>query len=317
MRILVLALLLSLVSAGPAFAAEYALWRVEEPRCFVKGENAAKFTGAGWPAPAEGAPGVTRVHMDCISFIEDGRTFVQVRFLANALGVAHENVRWDGALRKVTLSEPGMPEIEMVVGRKTIWVDGKPESMDVAPQVVEPGRTMLPARHVAEALGWTVDWDGERRLVLCSRGGEVSFDDVAEELSEELAWWYLVGPGRNWMPVFPDPDRIGHGWDPPKYIKDSVKLWLNGSSGTVRISTCTPQFEGDTFGEMISMCREVVLRMFGCPEFTDRVMELVEMKDDWRTKAPPWTKLTAPDGRRVWVDDGGMGADIVAFPHGR
>jgi hypothetical protein len=35
--------------------------------------------------------------------------------------------------------------------------------MDVAP-VIKEGRTYLPARYVAEALGYRVDWDGASKI---------------------------------------------------------------------------------------------------------------------------------------------------------
>lgn len=57
--------------------------------------------------------------------------------------------------------------VEMVIGSKTMLVDGKPVEMDVAPQIVPPGRTMLPVRFVAEGLGAEVEWfDAEKRVRL-------------------------------------------------------------------------------------------------------------------------------------------------------
>ncbi|MEW9672603.1 copper amine oxidase N-terminal domain-containing protein [Ammoniphilus sp. 3BR4] len=44
-------------------------------------------------------------------------------------------------------------------------VNGKEIESDVPPQVIS-GRTMIPARPLAEALGATVEWDGQRRAVV-------------------------------------------------------------------------------------------------------------------------------------------------------
>lgn len=43
------------------------------------------------------------VKMDAKPFIKDGRTFVPVRYLGNALGVTDENITWDGGRSKAGL----------------------------------------------------------------------------------------------------------------------------------------------------------------------------------------------------------------------
>ena len=50
--------------------------------------------------------------------------------------------------------------IKMTLGQKQYIQNGETVAMDVAPQVVN-GRTMLPARAIAEALGAIVGWDGD------------------------------------------------------------------------------------------------------------------------------------------------------------
>jgi len=41
--------------------------------------------------------------------------------------------------------------------------------MDVAPEIVYPGRTMLPVRWVGQALGAQVDWDETDQTVTITR----------------------------------------------------------------------------------------------------------------------------------------------------
>ncbi|NLG32310.1 MAG: copper amine oxidase N-terminal domain-containing protein, partial [Syntrophomonadaceae bacterium] len=50
-------------------------------------------------------------------------------------------------------------------GSTTITVNGEAQTMDVAPEIVN-NRTMLPARYVAEGLGYTVGWDPGTKTVL-------------------------------------------------------------------------------------------------------------------------------------------------------
>ncbi|MTI82343.1 MAG: copper amine oxidase N-terminal domain-containing protein [Firmicutes bacterium] len=102
--------------------------------------------------------------MDAEPFIENSRTFVPIRYLSNALGVVDKHIGWESPT--VTLDQPGMPVVELAVGSKEIVSDDQAETMDVAPLLTE-GRTYLPARWVAEALGYEVAWDGENNVVLC------------------------------------------------------------------------------------------------------------------------------------------------------
>jgi len=104
------------------------------------------------------------VKMDAKPFIEKDRTFVPVRYLSNALGVTDKYIGWKSP--KVTLNEPGFPVVELSVGSKTIKSDSKATTMDVAP-LLRQSRTYLPARWVAEALGYEVAWDAENKVVLC------------------------------------------------------------------------------------------------------------------------------------------------------
>jgi len=104
------------------------------------------------------------VKMDAKPFIENDRTFVPVRYLSNALGVTDKYIGWKSP--KVTLKEPGFPVVELSVGSKTIKSDSKATTMDVAP-LLKQSRTYLPARWVAEALGYQVSWDAENKVVLC------------------------------------------------------------------------------------------------------------------------------------------------------
>lgn len=58
------------------------------------------------------------VTMDARPFIQEGRTFVPIRFLSNALGVEDRNILWDGSVKKVTLV--AWNRVEMAVDDKVI-----------------------------------------------------------------------------------------------------------------------------------------------------------------------------------------------------
>lgn len=109
--------------------------------------------------------GVSKV-MDAAPYIKGDRTYVPVRYLAYALGVAESDVVWDEASQKVTLTK-GDNVVEMTIGSTTITVNGEDQTMDVAPEITND-RTMLPARYVAEGFGCIVGWDPGTRTVLIS-----------------------------------------------------------------------------------------------------------------------------------------------------
>jgi hypothetical protein len=94
------------------------------------------------------------IDMDVSPFISNGRAFVPARFLADALGA---QTSWDATTRTVTLTK-GDTTIGMTIRSATLTVNGATSWSDVAP-MIRDGRTFLPGRWVAEALGCTVSWD--------------------------------------------------------------------------------------------------------------------------------------------------------------
>jgi len=110
--------------------------------------------------------GVSKV-MDAAPYIKAGRTYVPVKYLGLALGVAESDIVWDEATQKVTLTL-GDKKVELTIGSTTITVNGEAKTMDVAPEI-NNGRTMLPAKYVAEGLGYTVGWDAATQTVLVSK----------------------------------------------------------------------------------------------------------------------------------------------------
>jgi len=102
--------------------------------------------------------------MDAAPFIKGGRAFVPVRYLALALGVAESGIQFSPSARTVTLRKPEVT-VTLAVGGTVMYVNENPRTMDVAP-VVRNGRTYLPARYVAEALGYRADWNPSRKEVV-------------------------------------------------------------------------------------------------------------------------------------------------------
>lgn len=93
--------------------------------------------------------------------VRNGRTMVPIRAVAEALGAV---VEWDQDTLTVTMTRADTT-VTMTLDSTTATINGHPIEMDVAPYAVE-GRTLIPARYVAEFFEQKVEWDGKRQEVL-------------------------------------------------------------------------------------------------------------------------------------------------------
>ena len=91
--------------------------------------------------------------------------------MSNALGVGDRDIEWEGATRSVILSPDGVT-VRLVVDSDKLSVDGEERTMDVTP-LLRDGRVFLPARWVAEALGYEVKWDEAGRALLVGPPGNL------------------------------------------------------------------------------------------------------------------------------------------------
>ena len=103
---------------------------------------------------------------DVTAYAHDNRTFVPVRFVGERLGAT---VGWDNDTQSVTVEKDGH-KIEMAIGSSTYYLDGEAKALDapaeLTPSVDGNSRTMVPIRFVSEALGYQVEWDQARNLVV-------------------------------------------------------------------------------------------------------------------------------------------------------
>lgn len=111
----------------------------------------------------------TSVQTDVPPVIVDGRTLVPVRALFESLGAT---VSWEESTQTATATK-GSTVISMQIGNTTAYVNGVAKTLDVPAQTIE-GRTMAPARFVAESLNATVNWDSSSDTVKISTSGATS-----------------------------------------------------------------------------------------------------------------------------------------------
>lgn len=105
--------------------------------------------------------------MDVAPFIQDGRTFIPVRYAALALGIDPANIIWDEADRRVTINHQDKI-IQLTVGENAVYCNGNRLSADASIQVKD-GRTIVPLRAMAEAFGVNVNWDAATMTITLSQ----------------------------------------------------------------------------------------------------------------------------------------------------
>lgn len=93
-------------------------------------------------------------------YIENGRTMVPVRFVAEALG-AQVDCSKDG----VVSIDRGDVHIRMKIGESKATVNGVVKTFDAKSVLTKKYRTMVPLRFVSETLGAKVDWNQETYVV--------------------------------------------------------------------------------------------------------------------------------------------------------
>jgi hypothetical protein len=108
------------------------------------------------PVLIDGLP----VVFDVQPVIENGRTLVPFRAIAEALNVA---VNWDGDTQTVSATD-GETSVRLQIGNKTSYHNDVPITLDVPP-VIQNGRTLIPLRFFSEAYNCEVVWDGPNNTV--------------------------------------------------------------------------------------------------------------------------------------------------------
>jgi hypothetical protein len=96
---------------------------------------------------------------DVAPYINNGRTMIPLRAVAESLNVL---VNWNDAEKRVELTSTRGTVVRLWIGNTMAQVDSKTVQVDVPPAITD-GRTFIPLRFVAEALGVTVSWDSFTR----------------------------------------------------------------------------------------------------------------------------------------------------------
>ena len=103
------------------------------------------------------------IEFDVKPQIINGRTMVPIRAIFEKMGAT---VEWDGNT-STAICTKGDTVVKMTVNSMDMYINNQVTKMDISPVVID-GRTLAPARYVAEAFGADVQWNGNGRTVLIS-----------------------------------------------------------------------------------------------------------------------------------------------------
>lgn len=97
---------------------------------------------------------------DTSPIIENGRVLIPLRTIFEAMGA---KVEWDATTQKIKGSKDSTT-IRLEVGSTDTYINGEKSNLDVPPKIVN-GRTLVPARFIAESFNAEVAWDSVSRTV--------------------------------------------------------------------------------------------------------------------------------------------------------
>lgn len=102
--------------------------------------------------------------MDVAPFVEAERTYIPIRYVAEALDINEDNILWNHSAQQVTLLKNNRVA-QLRVGSKVLKINNANISMDVQVKNVN-GRTVLPLRSVAQVFGASVDWNEADQTII-------------------------------------------------------------------------------------------------------------------------------------------------------
>ena len=100
--------------------------------------------------------------MDAAPFIESGRTFLPIKYVADAMGISAGQVFGNNATKTVTIHAD--EKVTLKIGSTTMKVGQKSYVMSAAP-MIRNGRTYVPVAEITRALKIQTEWDAVRKMV--------------------------------------------------------------------------------------------------------------------------------------------------------
>ncbi|MCL5290725.1 MAG: copper amine oxidase N-terminal domain-containing protein [Firmicutes bacterium] len=239
------------------------------------------------------------VKMDVAPFIQSDRTFVPVRFLGNALGISNDNINWIDNVQRVFIAGPNNVALTMTIGVKEIQVNDDTKPIDVAP-MLQSDRTFLPARYVAEGLGYQVAWDDKNNAVVCWPAGQPE-PDVSAAVD------YLNSQGA--APTVVTGNKVNGYNIPANTVLDVATSGYKNSDSIV----FSINIKGENLQQQYTDAQSIISQAVDA-DTTAKVIEFAKVTQEELLSGQPWDTKTfnSPNGMAIRVG-AGWGGDTVQF----
>lgn len=241
--------------------------------------------------------------MDAGTFIENGRTYVPIRYLALALGVVEKDIIWQSPNVILKLNNI---ELKLSAGSNILFKNGQQINMDVS-VINRNGRTYLPARWVAEAFGYEVKWQPPKVLI----GHNLQEEIQTSPFPAKLIKLEMEVGSRKAVGTKPDGSKVEIILDEAPYLtvvnKENMKFALEKAPGKEIYKKYPPVIDPSLTGNAMYIPFMAVAGAFGVPE----------QNMEWDGKKlkvydrPDWYGIFTPDSKKIlWT--GGWGTDQSA-----
>lgn len=117
----------------------------------------------------------SKINFDVQPQTINDRTMVPIRAIFEAMGAT---VTWDDTTQ-TAISTKDSTTVKMTLNSTTEYINDVAYEMDVTPVIIE-GRTLAPARYVAEAFGYYVNWEAMTQSVLISKSASFDISQVKD-----------------------------------------------------------------------------------------------------------------------------------------
>lgn len=236
------------------------------------------------------------LEMDVEPEVRDQRIMVPVRAVAEALGA---DVNWVEETQQVVMTRANSTVV-MTMGQTAAQVDGRTVEMDVAPYATQ-GRTLIPARYVAEFFGQNVTWNNDirRAEITEDRSGTADSNLEAWALAMGAVYWSMGNTERasGQVPFGIYPRSADMVWELRQSLVQSWGVW--GRTGLVdTIRSMTFHGHNDSFLEAAALAEGMSQRQWE---------ELLAQSGEVDKYMWPYTKALS----EKWGDKGILAWDLA------
>lgn len=222
--------------------------------------------------------------MDAKPALIQGRTMLPIKYVAEPLGA---EIDWNESSKQVSVLL-GSTLIELWLGQSTAKINGSPAAIDPGNPQVKPlivgGRTMLPLRFVAEALGCEVEWKAATKEITIYKDASAKIPDAGGKSSsgllgviDDIGKAVEIKPGNKKIPdlvvnkyklpdfkqKLPDISVISPKYEKYK-LKDDLKKALTSGDTSVTKDTWGKDPAGKTYPVNPSEADVPIVMRLGC-----------------------------------------------------